>query len=87
MDSLDDGVASVAFGDVEETPLAAFRAFLAELPRAVDFGERSAAGGTIDTSDPRAIADAAVAFQEEQRAKGLVVSADRAVRHVMKESR
>lgn len=78
----------VAFGEGEDAPTlaAAFREWLARAPRQVDFSERSAprgAGDTeLDTSDPRALAQAAVELQEAERVAGRQISAAEAVQRV-----
>lgn len=83
MDRL-EAKATVAFGEggTEATPLAFFRDLLARLPRTVVFGELAGAPGT-QAGDVEAVALAAQAYQEEMRAKGVAVSTDRAVRHVL----
>lgn len=80
--------ATVAFGEsgTEVTPLAYFRDLLARLPRTVVFGELASAP-EAETGDVEAVALAAQAYQEEMRAKGVAVSTDRAVRHVLNGAR
>jgi len=81
--------ATVSFGEGEEVATGdAVRRFLEGLPRVVEYGELSADRSAtqppaLDLADPRAIADAAVAFQESEAAAGRVVSTSVAVAHVM----
>jgi hypothetical protein len=92
MAKVDGGEASftVLFAEGEKTvekPGAQFlREFLSGLPKAVEFAEVAAGGkaGPVDGADPDAIARAAVAYQEEMKAKGTVVGVAEAVRHVTK---
>ena len=90
MSALDDDEA-IQFGEDDEarkTPLAFFKAHLESLPKRVDFAERSAEeGGGVDAADPEAVANEAVAYQEGMKAKGVTVSADKGVRHVLAEAR
>lgn len=92
MDRLDAGD-TVEFGEGEgrtsATPLDFFKTLLKEAPKAIDFTERSGAandgrggGGELDSDDPQAIADAAAAYVEEQKAKGRIVDVATAVRAV-----
>jgi hypothetical protein len=77
-----EGSSVVSFGEGESrTALDLFKEeFLAHLPRSVEFRELS--GGHIEDDDPAAIASQAVAYQEEQRTKGVFVSTTQAVEHV-----
>jgi len=81
----------VQFGekdDDKKSPLDIFKANLEAQPKRVDFAERSAAGkddDSLDEGDPLKVADAAIAFQEQQRVAGITVSADVAVRHILNE--
>jgi hypothetical protein len=75
---------TVSFGEGEtRTPLELFKSeLLAKFPKTVDFTERSNGGGSDDEDDPEVIATKAVAFQEEQRKAGIVVTTSDAVTHV-----
>lgn len=82
----------IEFGEGDartETPAVdVLKAFLSGLPKAVDFTER--AGGQAVTLGADAshteIADAAVAYQEEQRKAGREVSFEAAVQHVHRQA-
>jgi hypothetical protein len=69
----------------QQTMRAQFSSFIAGLPKRVEFSEVDAgAGDDLDIDDPEALAQAAISFQEEQKAKGITVSTAAAVRHVSK---
>ena len=54
------------------------------MPAQIDFSERSHEDGEeVDATNAEAVAEQAVAYQEEMRGKGVTVSTDRAVRHVL----
>jgi hypothetical protein len=74
---------AVSFGEGEQrSPAQIFRdELLARLPKQVTFEELAGGAPAVD-QDAEAIAARAIAFQEEQRAKGLVISTTEAVRHV-----
>lgn len=78
---------AVSFGEDEKRPIAQiFREdFLANLPKQVELAEVGG-GGTQPEADAGAqsLADAALVYQEEQRAKGITVSTTAAVAHVKK---
>jgi hypothetical protein len=74
-----DGAVSFAEG---ESPIGLFKKLLESLPKQVDFVERSATTGTDDELDAEAIGRAALEFVEEQRSRGITVTATDAVRHV-----
>lgn len=61
-------------GKKQVSPAAFMKAFLSRLPKQVDFSERSAPTDTIDELDPKEVAARTVAFQERQRASGIIVS-------------
>lgn len=87
MERLDAAPADAAsFGEGEtRTASQIFREeVLAKLPKRVAFGELSAPDPDEDEelNGPRAVAREAIAFQEEQAAKGIVISTGDAVRHV-----
>lgn len=91
MDAIHGG-GTVSFGEgdgkIAQSPADYLRAFLSALPKGIDFTERAAGRPDgLDTADPMSIAEAAIAFQEEQKAKGIEISAARAVRHVKESSR
>lgn len=65
------------------TPDAFMREFLSRLPKQVEFAEKSAPTGEADELDPTAAAARAVAFQERQRAAGLVVTTTDALAAVL----
>ena len=62
---------------------------LSERPAFMNFSEKSAANDEdeIDTQDPKAIAEAAAAYQKEQADKGNAISISQAVAHVTKEKK
>lgn len=71
-------------GDTTQPLATAFRAFLASLPKQVDFGEnatREIRDG-VDLADPVALARAAQSFQESEAAEGRQVSIAQAVAHL-----
>lgn len=82
-----DGEDSVSFGENESrSALELFKAeFLARLPRQVDFAERAPSDGAeFDDENPSVVAAAAAEYAAEQSAKGILVTAWDAVRHVKK---
>ncbi|MEQ8346161.1 MAG: hypothetical protein RIB84_22540 [Sneathiellaceae bacterium] len=83
MDGLSAGTVEFAEGGETKAvpPLQFFRDVLARLPKQVAFGEH-AGGADGAGDDPQAISDAAIAFQEEQRGKGITVDIATAVRKV-----
>lgn len=89
MARLDDGEA-VEFGEgedgkpVEMTPRAYLETFLKGMPKQVEFAELAGGDEGDEATDSQAVADQAVAYQEEMRVKGVTVSTDAAVRHVLK---
>ncbi|HEU4958973.1 MAG TPA: hypothetical protein VFT56_01080 [Sphingomonas sp.] len=87
MDGL-DAEATVSFGEgdgaQELTPLAAFKSLFDGAQPVVALGEAAPADKKADTGDdPEAIADKALAFAEESRAKGKPISIPAAVRAVL----
>lgn len=76
---------SVEFGEgaqsVKQSAREFMTQFLDSLPKAIEFGELSAADGAKKPSELTAqeLADAAVAFREAQAAKGLTISTTQAV--------
>ncbi|MEQ8318758.1 MAG: hypothetical protein RH946_00725 [Rhodospirillales bacterium] len=85
MASLDNAEAvSFAEGAEKQTPRTFMDKFLEGLPQRVEFSELSAHDGNAvtDETDARAIAQEAVAYQEEMKGKGVEISIDTAVRHV-----
>lgn len=87
MNKLDsNGVMS--FGEQgDQTPLDFFKSMFTDAKPVVDFGEHTADDkkDTPDAGDAKAIAAAAVSFQEEQSQKGITIDIATAVRHVNKE--
>lgn len=81
----DDDAVSFSEGSEAETQRAFFESFLGNLPQRVEFAEVSGddGKGAPDATDALAISREAVAYQEEQRVKGVVVSTSDAVVHVM----
>ena len=63
------------------------RGLLSDLPKQVDFAEKSGGGDVVDDQDPNAIADRARAYQSEQRQAGRDISTSQAVNHVTKGGR
>ncbi|SEG70279.1 peptidase [Halopseudomonas aestusnigri] len=60
------------------------RALLSDLPKQVDFSEKSGGGDIVDDQDANAIAARATAYQSEQRQAGNNISISQAVNHVTK---
>ncbi|MGP6276223.1 peptidase [Pseudomonas paraeruginosa] len=75
-----------AEGDGQVTKPAAevLRSLLAELPRQVDFSEKSGDGGDLSFGSAHAIAARAQSYQEEQRQAGRHISTTEAVTHITK---
>jgi hypothetical protein len=86
--TLDAGTA-VAFGEAGQlAPAAAFKKLFDSAQPIVAFGERSKDDGAgKPLGDAHAIATAATAFAAEQAAKGITVTADAAVRHVLNQGK
>ena len=85
--ALDGREIAFSEGDEERKAGAAetLRKFLSELPTLVEYREVSAPGETpVDTSDPVALSREIVAYQEEQAARGIVVSVAEALEAVKK---
>jgi hypothetical protein len=73
-----------AFSDGSQ-PVDQFKGFLTALPKVVEFAEvarKDTAGGTLDMTDPTAIAAAAVEFQDSEAKAGRTISVTAAVAHV-----
>lgn len=83
-----DDAETASFGEGEaQTPAAYFKGYLSSQPKHVEYRETGAGdGGAIDRSDPQALARAATDFIEAERKQGRFVTADQAVRHVVKET-
>ena len=60
------------------------RGLLSDLPKQVDFAEKSGGGDIVDDQDANAIAARAKAYQSEQRQAGNNISISQAVNHVTK---
>lgn len=89
LDFLDglDGATAVEFGEgdgkVSKTPAQWFLDLLGKSGTIIDFSEHAAVtDATAELGDPQALANKAVAFQEEQRGKGIEITIEQAVRHV-----
>jgi hypothetical protein len=83
MESLSVEPVQFAEGADKQSARAWFEGFLKKLPKQVEFKE--VAGGDLPTNrSPEELARAATAYQAEQAARGIVVSAAQAVRHVQK---
>lgn len=83
---------SFAEGDanVNSSPVDLIKKILSERPSFMNFSEKSAAEdeeNTVDIQDPKAIAEAAAAYQKEQSDKGNSISISQAVAHVTKEKK
>ena len=89
--SLGNEPISFSEGDttVNSSPADLIKKVLSERPAFMNFSEKSAANDEdeIDTQDPKAIAEAAAAYQKEQAEKGNVISISQAVAHVTKEKK
>lgn len=70
-------------GTTSVEPLAFFKTLLGKLPKQVEFAEMAPGTSRADRADPVALAGAARAWQAEQAAKGIDISTDAAVRHVI----
>lgn len=84
MDSL-DGQEAVQFaeGETRDPNKFLLDEVLGKLPKQVDYGERAAPdAGEVATADASVIARQAVAYQEDQRKAGVVVTTAEAVSHV-----
>ncbi|MFD1697893.1 peptidase [Halopseudomonas phragmitis] len=83
--------APLEFAEGEQTiskPAAnVLRELLSELPKQVDFAEKSHGNDVVDDQDANAIADRARAYQSEQRQAGREISISQAVNHVTKGGR
>ncbi|WP_176603763.1 peptidase [Pseudomonas aeruginosa] len=79
-----DAPLEFAEGDTQVTKPAAevLRSLLAELPRQVDFAEKSGDGGDLDFGSAHAIAARAQTYQEQQRQAGRHISMTDAVSHI-----
>ena len=89
--SLGNEPISFAEGDttVNSSPADLIKKVLSERPAFMNFSEKSTANDEdeIDTQDPKAIAEAAAAYQKEQADKGNAISISQAVAHVTKEKK
>lgn len=75
---------------VNSSPSDLIKKVLSERPAFMNFAEKSAAEdeeNKVDTQDPKAIAEAAAAYQKEQSDKGNSISISQAVAHVTKEKK
>ena len=80
-----EATATVSFGEAGEmTPAAAFKRLFDSATPVVNFGEH-AKTPPKGAGDAESIAAAAASFTAEQAAKGITVTADAAVRHVIKQ--
>jgi hypothetical protein len=89
MAKLDDSTEVAEFGEADKprTALSTLRAFLGDLPKAVEFGERGAGSPNDDTpSDSKDIAAKARAYRDEQVAKGNHISFTEAVNAIAKQA-
>ena len=80
-----EATATVSFGEAGElAPAAAFKKLFDSATPLISFGEQAKDDGAGKLAkDPQALAEAAAAFSAEQAAKGIIVTADAAVRHVL----
>lgn len=80
-----EATATVSFGEAGElAPAAAFKKLFDSATPLISFGEKAKDDGAGKlANDPQALADAATAFAAEQAAKGIIITADAAVRHVL----
>ncbi len=90
--SLGNEPISFAEGDttVNSSPIDLIKKVLSERPAFMNFAEKSAAEdeeNKVDTQDPKAIAEAAAAYQKAQADKGNSISISQAVAHVTKEKK
>lgn len=86
MAGLDDGTATIEFGEGEQKKSLAPSKFLAEflnrLPSQVDFAERSKGSGDDDSGavvSPEELANEAVSYRENMKKNGIVMTATEAV--------
>ena len=87
METLDaNDTVSFAESEDDQTPLDFFKDLMNQSGKVVEFGELANEGTKLlDSADTQALADAAVAFHEDQAAKGITVSFAQAVRQVKAE--
>lgn len=80
-----EATATVSFGEAGElAPAAAFKKLFDSATPLISFGEMSKDDGAGKRfADAAAIAEAAASFSAEQAAKGITITADAAVRHVL----
>lgn len=84
-----EGASALSFGegDKAESPVVAFKKLFDAAQPLVSLGEHAKPGNEANEdgeADPQAIADQALSYIEEQRAKGKAISTSAAVRHVRK---
>ena len=79
--STDSDELSFADGETtaKEQPLTLLKDILSAQPKIVEFGETDLGDPPVDATDGEALADAAIAYQADMRAKGIDVSASDAV--------
>lgn len=80
-----EATATASFGEAGDlAPAAAFKKLFDSATPLISFGEKAKDDGVGKlANDPQALADAATAFAAEQAAKGIIITADAAVRHVL----
>jgi hypothetical protein len=84
MVSIADAVGMYTFSEGEMSATQRVESFLSSLPKVIEFGE-SAHGGAdnqVDSEDPKALADAALEYQESEKKAGRIISIAQAVNHV-----
>lgn len=76
---------SFAEGDEKQTQCAFMQKFIESLPKRIEFSELSGADDDpVDVNNGVALGKQAQAFMEEQRAKGVTITASEAVAHIKK---
>lgn len=81
-----EATATVSFGEAGDlAPAAAFKKLFDSATPLISFGEQAKDDGAGKKfTDAAALAEAAASFAAEQAAKGIIITADAAVRHVLK---
>ena len=81
------GFASFGEGDKAKSPLAIVQSWFGSAKPVVSFGEFAKDDGAGDAVDPVELGQRASSYAEEQAAKGIIISAAAAVRHVKQEKK
>lgn len=84
MVSIADAVGMYTFAEGDAPATQKVEQFFSSLPKVIEFGEHvpGMSGGQVDSEDPKALASAALEFQEAEKKAGRVISISQAVHHV-----